>query len=212
MVFVQSFGLDTSKCNGIDTCNFVSMLENRKILKEIDERMARWEKEYLHNGHRILNEFAKCENAPHAEPWIKDKLTQKEAGILWETLRNDARLTKELIDLIPRERTYDTVQNVSSGGKYTSIFGGFLVGAGVLLAPFTAGVTEPLAVGAAGTVVGTGGLITKVAVDNKADNHKALRLARDTVENKILKETKLETILKKLLKLKPRLAKKFQIC
>ena len=78
LVFVQSFGLNTSKCNGIDTCDFVSMLENRKILKEIDERMARWEKEYPRNGHRILIEFAKRKNAPHAEPWIKaNKLTQK---------------------------------------------------------------------------------------------------------------------------------------
>ena len=180
LVFVQSFGLKKTKCNGIDTCDFVSMLENRKILKEIDERMARWEKEYPHNGHRILIKFAKSENAPHAEPWIKDKLTQKEAGILWETLKDDARLTKELIDLIPYEFTYNAVRTVSSAASYVGVIP--LVGASVETA-------------------------VNSSVNSKVNNHKALTLARDTVKNKILKETKLETILKKLQNLKPHFAK-----
>ena len=126
---------------------------------------------------------------------------------MWETLKNDARLTKELIDLIPPEGTYDTVQNVSSAGKYTSIGGVAVAGVGLLSVLVTGGVTLPIVAGVAGAAAGTGGLITKAAVDSKADNHKALRLARDTVKNKILKETKLETILKKLQKLKPHFAK-----
>ena len=168
--------------------------------------MARWEGEYPHNGHRILIEFTKRKKAPHAVPWIKEKLVQKEAGILWEALKDDDELTKKFIDLIPPEGTYEKVQIASTAGKAISYGGaaGVAVGAGL---SFFLGPVVPLAVGVVSSVAGAGGHVAKNKINRKADNHEALKLARKSVEEKILKETKLKTILEKIQKLKPHSAK-----
>ena len=204
LVFVSAFGLDTSTCEGINTCDFVSMLKN---LQEIDQRRARWEEQYPHNGHRILTEFAIRKNAgKRAAPWIKETLTQKEAGILWEVLRDDDELTQKLIDLLPPEGTYDKYQTASNAGTGASNVGisGATVGMlGVMSFPiFIPIMAVILAVSGA---VGTGGHVAKNEINKKVDNHEALTLARKSVEDKILKETK--TILEKNQKLKPHPAK-----
>ena len=103
LIFVSAFGLNASKCEGTDTCDFVSTLENVTRLQEINERRTTSEKQYLHDGHKILIEFAKRKNAPHAEPWIKDKLWPREAGILWEALKDDDLLAEKFLGLIPHE-------------------------------------------------------------------------------------------------------------
>ena len=199
MIFVSAFGLNTSKCEGINTCDFVSMMENREALQEIHKRMARWEEQYPHNGHRILIEFAKNKNSPHAVPWIKDKLAQKEAGILWEVLKDDDELTKRFIDLIPPEGTYEKVQTAE---KTASRVGTTGVITGVLLFP----VLGPGSI-ILGAMAGAGGYMAKNEINRRADDHKALKLARESVKEKILKETKLKTILEKIQKLKPHPAK-----
>ena len=202
LVFVSAFGLDPSKCKGIDTCDFVYMLEERNTLQEIDKRMHRWEKEYPYNGHRILIEFARSKNAKHAVPWIREKLKQKEAGILWEVLKDDKKLTKRLIDLIPPEGTYENAEIASNVSTSASIGGGILSGVFLIAAPFTGGATLLLAA-AAGAAVGAGGYAARQSINSAADNHEALKLARSAVEDKIRKEIKLETILKRLQRLKP---------
>ena len=74
LVFATAFGLNDAKCNGVNTCNFIALLEKKK---EMDEKLDRWENEYPSSGYKILIQFAKDKNTPHAEPWIKDKLTQQ---------------------------------------------------------------------------------------------------------------------------------------
>ena len=201
LVFVSAFGLDPSKCKGIDTCDFVSMLEERNTLQEIDKRMHRWEKEYPYNGHRILIKFARSKNAKHAVPWIRKKLKQEEAGILWEVLKDDEKLTKTLIDLIPPEGTYENTKIASNASTGTSFSGGILAAVSIIAAPFTLGLS--LALVGVGTAAAAGGSAARQSINSAVDNHEALKLARSTVEDKIRKEIKLETILKKLQRLKP---------
>ena len=181
------------------------MLESRKDLQEMRKRMARWEEEYPYNGHRILIEFAKRKKAPHAVPWIKEKLAQKDAGILWEVLKDDDELTKKFIDLVPPKGTYERVQTASTAGKAVSYSGAAGAAVGVGLSLFLGPV--PLLVGLASGVAGAGGHVAKNEINRKADDHEALKLARKSVEEKILKETKLKTILEKIQKLKPHSAK-----
>ena len=203
VIFASAFGLNTSKCEGINTCDFVSMLENREALQEIHKRMARWEKEYPHNGHKFLIEFAKHKNAPHAIPWIKEKLPdQKKAGILWEVLKDDDELTKRFIDLIPPEGTYEKVQTASNAGKAVSSVGTVGVIAGVVLFPFLGPGSLLFAAGSA--VAGAGGHVAKNEINRRADDHEALKLARESVDEEI---NKLKTILEKIQKLKPHSAK-----
>ena len=125
LVFVSAFGLNPSRCNDAETCDFVSMLEERKTLQKIDEIKDRWEKYELYpiDGRRILIHFAECKNAKHAVPWIKEKLEQKEAGILWEVLKDDDELTKMLTDLIPPESTHRMTEVASKFGECISYTG-----------------------------------------------------------------------------------------
>ena len=201
LVFVSAFGLNPSKCKDTDTCDFVSMLEERKTLQEIDKRMHRWEKEYPYNGHSILIEFAMSKNAEHAVPWIKEKLIQKEAGILWEVLKDDDELTEKFIRLIPPEGTYEKAQAASNAGENASSFGTKLAIYGVLAVPFTGGIS--LLGTASGVGLLMGGKAVKKSIDSSIEDHEALKLAHDTVEDKLCKELKLETILQKLQILKP---------
>ena len=75
LIFVSAFGLIPSRCKDNGTCDFASMLEERKTLQEINEIMDRWEKYEVYpiDGHRILIEFVESKNAKHAVPWIKRK-------------------------------------------------------------------------------------------------------------------------------------------
>ena len=125
LVFVSAFGLNPSSCNDAETCDFVSMLEERKALQKIDEIKDRREKYKLYpiDGHKILIHFAECKNAKHAVPWIKEKLKQKEAGILWEVLKDDGELTKTLTDLIPPESTHRMTEVASNFGECISYTG-----------------------------------------------------------------------------------------
>jgi len=203
MVFTSAFGLNTDKCEGLDTCDFVTLLENRKTLEELDKKLTVWEEKYSRNGHRILIQFAEKKKAPHTIPWIKEKLSQRDAGILWEVLKDDNKLTKKLIDLIPSKGTRNVARTASGIGHVTSryVAPGVLVG-GIVLAPFTGFISLGTALG----VAASGGVAygVETAVKNAEDDHEALKLARDTVTKKIAKEKK---ILQKLQKLQPRFIK-----
>ena len=113
-VFATAFGLNDSKCNGVDTCDFIALLKLLEKKKEIIEKVARWKE----HGHKNLIQFA---NAPHAEPWIKEKLSQKQAGILLEFLKDDDELTKQIIALIPPEGTYDKACIAKDAGEHMSL-------------------------------------------------------------------------------------------
>ena len=196
LVFATAFGLHPKA--GVDTCDFIALLRKKK---EIDETLDRWEKQYSNSGHKILIEFAKRKNAPHAEPWIKEKLKQKDAGILWETLKDDDQLTKKILDLIPAEGTYESVKLASNVGYGTKVAGFGLAGLGVVLAPFTGGAS--LALMGSGGAMAAAGYEGEKRINNAADKHEALELARDTVTKKISKETDLKTILQKMQNVKP---------
>ena len=197
MVFATAFGLQS---DGVDTCDFIALLKKKK---EIDEKLDRWEKQYSSIGHKTLIQFAKEKNASHAEPWIKDKLSQIDAGILWEALKDDDQSTKKILDLIPAEGTHKSVQTASNVGSGTKYVGTVLIGAGILLAPFTGGVTLALAhVGGAMRVTGH---VAEERINNRVDNHEAIKLAHDTVSKKMFKETDLKTFLQKIQNVKPQL-------
>ena len=184
LVFAIAFGLDDSNCNGVNTCDFVALLKKRK---EIDEKMAMWEKQYSGNGHEILARFAKDKNAPHAVPWIKEKLSQKEAGILWEVLKDDDVLTDKLLPLIPPESTYHNYKTAEAVKKVGSIFTG-----------------EALINGLAARETGQ---MPVIPTYDPADNHEAMKLAREAVSNKIAKQNDLKTILQQIQNAKPYFAK-----
>ena len=54
-------------------------------------------------GHEELVELAKQNKAPHAEEWIRDHLTNKEAALLYCMLREDESLVPELLGKLPSE-------------------------------------------------------------------------------------------------------------
>ena len=181
MVFVTAFGLDNTKCKGVNTCDFIALLKKKK---EIDEALDRWDNSSVDGGHEKLIQFAKRKNAPHAEPWIKEKLSPKKAGILWEVLKDDDELTKKLLPLIPPESTFNNYKIAKTAGTVTSWSGVFTgvvaVGAGFL----TGGVGTAVVLGATGgAVAAVGGRQVTKSVNNEADNHKALKLADEAVEN-----------------------------
>ena len=195
LVFATAFGLDDTKCNGVNTCDFIALLKKKK---EIDETLERWETEYPRNGHEKLIRFAKDKNTPHAEPWIKEKLSPKEAGILWEVLQDDDELTKKLLPLIPPESTYNNYKNAETAGTIVTM-GGQAVGALGIVAGIATGVATRVAtgvatggagfvaMGAVGIATAIAGHVTKESVNDSADNHEALKLAREAVNKSDLK-------------------------
>ena len=192
LVFVTAFGLNDTKCNGVNTCDFIALL---KEIKEIDETLDRWETEYLSNGHEKLIQFAKHKNAPHAEPWIKEILSQKEAGILWEVLQDDDELTKKFLALIPPESTYNKYKVAKTAGQGTSWLRTITAAIGVGLGLATGGLG--IALGAVGLAARTAGQKTTELVNNSSDDHEALKLAREAVHNAISKKNDLKTFLQK---------------
>lgn len=194
LIFATAFGLEDSECNGINTCDFIALLEKKK---EMDEKLTRWEKQYPSSGHEILIQFAKDKNTPHAEPWIKKKLSQKEAGILWEVLKDDDVLTKRLLALIPPKSTYDNCEVAKAAGKGTSWLGTFGVVAGLGLGIATGGAGFAV-MGVAGLALRKGGQRAAESVDDAVDNSEALTLARETVENTISEKNDMKTILQEI--------------
>ena len=210
LVFASAFGLNASKCEDADTCDFISLLEEREVLQEFHKILDRYENKHPHDGHEILIDFAMSKNAPHAVPWIKETLTQKEAGILCEILKNDEKSTKELIALIPPEGTYEEVQDKRSKidkgttvGKVTLIVGvtGFLIG--IIFPPILPIVLIGVALAGGGAAVEAGGNAANKSIDSAVNEHEALKLARNIVEAKLCK---LKAVWKKLQNLKPRSA------
>ena len=231
-IFVCAFGLNTSKCQNIDTCDFVSLLENRKKLQECEEETEK----YSRNGHKLLIQFAKDKEAPHAEPWITDKLSQKEAGKLYKKLTKNNEVTKKLLDLIPHEAKYDEFKcyskitnffstlgsNIRERGLMIVVIGKVLIAIGLLpsyifptwvssvllsipivgpaygaiiaskifgMLPIitVGGGVALLAVAALVWMFGSGvkdtGDCGKRYLDNKADNHEALRFIHEIVRD-----------------------------
>ena len=201
LVFATAFGLDDTKCNGVNTCDFIALLKKKK---EIDETLERWETEYPRNGHEKLIRFAKDKNTPHAEPWIKEKLSPKEAGILWEVLQDDDELTKKFLPLIPPESTYNNYKIAKTAGKIASE-GGPRIGALGIFTAIATGVATGVATGGAVFVaMGAVGIATAVAgrkatksVNDSVDNHEALKLAREAIHNAISKKNDLKPFLQK---------------
>ena len=68
LVFASAFGLNASKCEDADTCDFVSLLEEREVLQKFHKILDRYENKHPHDGHEILIDFAMSKNAPHAVP------------------------------------------------------------------------------------------------------------------------------------------------
>ena len=166
--------------NGVNTCNFIALLKEKK---EIDETLYRWEMEYTSNGHEKLIQFANDKNTPRAEPyaWIREnKLSQKDAGILWEVLRDDDELTKKLLPLIPPESTYNNY-------KTLQLFGSALGGVKDDIRKVT-GRLGLSAMGGVAAGVGVGGHQTATSVNDSMDNHEALKLAREAVHHAISKK------------------------
>ena len=58
-------------------------------------------------------QFAYGKGALHAIDWIKECLSNEEAGILYDVLRNDSQLTEQLIALIPGKAKYYAAKCIS---------------------------------------------------------------------------------------------------
>ena len=86
-IFACAFGLNKEGTQGIVTCDLISLLE------------------YIaggpRDGHQALIDLAKQHEAPQAEPWIRNHLSQLEARILYTALCSDPSLIQKLVELIP---------------------------------------------------------------------------------------------------------------
>ena len=187
LAFACAFGLNITKCKGSDTCDFISLLENREVLKELERREERWEKEYTQTGHqRLINLARKHRNASHVEPWITERLSQKQAGILWEILKDDHQSTSKLIKMVPTPGVITSgVHTAKSFTRECSNIASYvpsLIGGGKLR-----GVTSSM----------------EHSIDQKIDNHEALKLARRLIEKE---SSKYEYVLKKIQTLKSHFA------
>lgn len=88
-IFVSAFGLSERA----ETCDLISLLDY--VASPNDSR----------DGYQQLFGLAEQHGAPQAKRWIKDHLSQREARILYNCLRSDARLIPQLIELIPSQLT-----------------------------------------------------------------------------------------------------------
>ena len=103
-VFACAFGLDRGR---IQTCDFISLFDGPK------------------DGHRALINLAKEHRAPHAEPWIKDHLSQFESRIIYVGLCRDTHLIPRLIQILPSQKQTKSVEKYRKRASQLDSFGSF---------------------------------------------------------------------------------------
>ena len=97
-VFVGAFGL-----RDVHTCDLISLLKyvlNLSPAEEVSDEIlesARKDREEGSNGYINLIGLAMRHGAPHAEIWIKNCLTEPQAGVLYTILTRDENLRKSFI-------------------------------------------------------------------------------------------------------------------
>ena len=120
-IFASAFGLKSSACEGVVTCDLVSMLENKYDLESFQSELRKWEKDFQmksdaeirrieDGGYESLIQFSKINDASHMEPWIKRNLTKMQAAMLYDVLRKNPVATNKLKKLIPYNITYTVYQ------------------------------------------------------------------------------------------------------
>ena len=77
------------------------------------------------DAYQPLIQLAKRNDVAHAERWIRDSLTENEALILEQFLRDDRELTHEMLNLIPGSSKTFVVGGVVDGASYVPLVGGF---------------------------------------------------------------------------------------
>ena len=104
-IFACAFGLEHDP---IVTCDLLSLLEYFFTPKD---------------GQQALIDLAVQHCAPHAEPWIRDHLSQFEARILYKGLCYNRSQIPKLINLIPSQLTTTATNVTKKGSALMSLLG-----------------------------------------------------------------------------------------
>jgi hypothetical protein len=154
LVFVGVFGLNTANDPlAVDLCGVIDAL-----LERHDDRRTGHE-----TGHELLTALANENNLAHVTEYIRTKLSDDEARIVYAYLRRHQNRIEEFVNAIPGAEQMQRVQTQSRAGAFgTGVLTGWLVG------------------GPIGAAVGAliGGVVEVVAENEAVDRSEALQLAR----------------------------------
>jgi hypothetical protein len=160
LMFVGAFGLAAEDPSVVDLCGVIDAL----VAGRKDDQA----------GHDLLIALANEHNQEHISEYIRTKLTNDQARIVYIHLQRHQDRIAEFVKAIPPP---EKIQNLRTGSKVAGVAGGMTIA--VLLAPFTGGASL---VAAAGVGAGAGlvaGQATGAAVEDRAvDNSEAMELAR----------------------------------
>jgi hypothetical protein len=164
LVFIGVFGLNTDKCPSVvDLC---AVLE--RLLDGYDGHQT---------GHNLLVSLANQNSLEHITKYIRTKLTDDEARIVYAYLKRHPHRVQEFVDAVPSETRMKQARKNAKG------LGAVVTGAVCVIAAASTGVTMPfVAAVAAGGGFAAGYEAADTAVDFAEDDavekSKALELAR----------------------------------
>lgn len=167
-MFVGAFGLLEEEPTVVDLCGIAEALIGEEEDKET-------------SGHDLLIRIANNNRQRHIEKYIRTKLTDDEARMVYVHLGLHPEKIQDFVEAIPPEKTVEELQTASKGvGAAMGTLGGLSLG--LALAPFTGGAS--LVAGVVGVVgggvagIGIGKVAGEKIEDNEVENSEALRLAR----------------------------------